>query len=345
MDPRVSIKDFYNQLTKLNINACINTSSLWEEFFSIVSKEIKKGKNFDNVFDEAKAWMVGGEGPSVKNIKKWDEIMQTIQKPSNDDDKRDRRIYGGYGLSELFSGLCIDRVDSKPNYDIQVPRVGAIQAGMVAGVFDENGKELSYNQRGELWVKSKALMKGYYGKTELTNETIVDGWLKTGDIAEIDKDGFVYIWGRKKSVIKTNDGTNVYLFDIENMIRENSFIQDAVVLNMPTVDNGNNLVAHIVWSNNYSYEQKKEFIIQMNNKFNSVLPNGIVISAYSEHDNMLPYSPTTLKRDKNGMSQQTLGYIQVVDNELVNTYFIIDSYGKYSQEFEPYKARNKNSRK
>ena len=333
MDPRVSVKDFYNQLTKLNINACINTSSLWDAFFNIVVQEQAKGKNFDSIFDNAKAWMVGGEGPNVKSIKRWDDIIGTVQNPVDGNDKRDKRIYGGYGLSELFSGLCIDRIDSKQNYDKEVPRVGAVQAGMVVGIFDKDGNELSYNQRGELRVKSKAQMVGYYGKPELTENAFEDGWLKTGDIAEIDENGFIYIWGRQKDEIKTSDGRELYLFDVENRIRKNDFIHDVVVLSMPTEDNDNNLVAHIVWDDKVLQEEKREYIERMNKDLKEFLPNGVVVSAYSEHDTMLPYSPTTLKKDKNGMSKQTLGYVQVIDGELKKVEFILNDSGKYTQEY------------
>ena len=322
MDPRVSIKDFYNQLTRLNINACINTSSLWDAFFNMVEQEQKKGKKFN--FENAKAWMVGGEGPNSKSIKRWNDIMQ-----ANNGD----RIYGGYGLSELFSGLCIDRVDSTPDYSKSIPRVGAVQAGMIVGIFDKDGNELSYNQRGELRVKSKAKMKGYYGKPELTEKAISGGWLRTGDIAEIDEDGFLYIWGRCKDTLKLQDGNEIYLFDIENKIRQNNFIHDVVVLNIPTEDNENNLVAHIVWDDSASENEKKDDIEKINEELSSFLPSGVFISAYSEHDTMLPYSPTTLKKDKNGMSKQTSGYVQVIDGVLNNVEFILNENGKYSQVY------------
>ena len=210
--------------------------------------------------------------------------------------------------------------------------VGIPYAGIVMGVFDENGNELPYNQRGELRIKAKSAMKGYYGKPELTEQTKVDDWILTGDLAEIDDNGFVYIWGRVKDSIKLQDNSEIYLFDIANKIKENEFIDDAIVLAMPTIENDNNLVAHIVWNYNVSEDEKRGYIEAMNEQLEEFLPNGVTVSAYSEHNIMLPYSPTTLKKDKNRMSQQTSGYFQVIDGNMYEVEFILQENGKYEQK-------------
>lgn len=321
VDPRVSEKDFYNQLVFLKPNICINTGSLWETFFNRISEEIKQGKKFD--FSYAKGWMIGGEGTTSKKMEQWDKIMEQCG---------GGYIYGGYGLSETFSGISYDRVDEKPNFSKLMINSGLIQAGMVAGVFDKDGNELSYNQRGELKVKTNASMKEYYHKPELTAQTVVDGWVKTGDLAEIDENGFLYIWGRIVDNIVTSNGEKIYLFDIENIIKENEFVDDAIVLTMPSDENDNNLVVHIVWRDNPSLNDKKTNIELMNKQLNNCLPNDVKISAYCEHETMLPYSPTTLKKDKNKMSQQTTNYVQVIDGKLNEVEFILNENGKYSQK-------------
>ena len=269
IDPRVSEKDFYNQLVKLKPNICINTSSMWEAFFNRITQEMQQGKKFN--FEYAKGWMVGGEGTNIKSFEKWNNIMHNCGANG---------IYGGYGLSETFSGISIDRVDIEHNYSKPIASVGLIQAGMIAGVFDKDGNELSYNQRGELRVRAKSQMKGYYNKSELTNQILVDGWVKTGDIVEIDENGFLYVWGRANDSLKLSDGKELYLFDVENKIRENDFIHDVVVLPMPTEENDNNLVAHIVWEANVLESEKEDYIEKMNEKLDDFLPNEVEVSAY-----------------------------------------------------------------
>ena len=330
MDPRVDKRSFFEQLTTLGINVCINTAPMWDWIIRMFIYYIKRGREYDLHY--AKAWMVGGQGPNIKQ----NQIMDKVMKENGGN-----RIYGGIGQTEIFSGFAIDRVDSTPTYDKPIPRIGAIQAGMIAGIFDKDGNELSYNQRGELWIKTDAMMKGYYGQPELTNAVIVDGWLRTGDMAEIDEEGFIYSWGRVTDSVKLPNGDDFYLFDISLKILSNDFIRDVIVLSLPTEDNDNNLVAHIVWEDNVSDEDKKDYIEIMNEQLEEFLPEGIVVSAYSEHDEELPYSDTTLKTDSPGMSQQTIGYVQVVDGELKNIKFILNESGKYTQEYAIMKKKRR----
>ena len=240
-------------------------------------------------------------------------------------------IYSGYGLSETFSGVSIGRNDASPTTIKQISSVGVIQAGMIASIFDEDGNELSYNQRGELKVKAPSKMKGYYNKSHLTDETVVDDWIQTGDMAEIDDNGFLYIWGRLKNSIKSNNGDEIYLFDIENMLRDNKFLHDVAIIPIPIEENDKNLVAHIVWNDDIA-EDKQSCIVAMNEQLKKLLPNDIEVSAYAEHDKMLPYSPTTLKKDRNKMSRQTSNYIQILDGKMKNIEFDLNENGKYSKK-------------
>ena len=322
LDPRVSENDFYNQLTKLKPNQALHTGSAWEAFFNRVEKEMKQGKKFD--FSYAKGWTVGGEGTDVSKFKKWNEIM----KNSNSQNP----LFIGYGSSEVFSAAAASNLNAESYYSKQIMSVGMPYAGITMGVFDKNGNELSYNHRGELRIKSKSAMKEYYNKPELTAQTKVDGRILTGDLAEIDENGFIYIWGRVKDSIKLSDGQELHLFDVANKLKENDFIDDAIVLSMPTEENDSNLVAHIVWTDNVLEEEKKEYIRVMNEQLSAFLPNEVKVSAYSFHDVMLPYSPTTLKKDKNRMSKQTTGYIQVIDGQVNSIEYILNKNGKYSQK-------------
>lgn len=320
IDPRVSEKDFYNQITNYIPQLAVNTGSMWEAFFNRLERDLKQGKKFD--FSSARGWVVGGEGTDVKKFIKWREIMKQCG-------SEDGLIMAtAYGTSELFSATCTEKYDARCEFNKPIMSVGIPYAGMQVGVFDEDGKELSYNERGNLWIRSKSVMKGYYNKPELTSKALENGWFKTGDMAEIDENGYVYIWGRLTDKIVLEDNSKVYMFDVANKIKEFKFIDDAIVLSMPTNDNPYNLVAHIVI--NKDYEKNKELCYELLDKeLKKYLPNGVVVSAYSEHDTMLPYSPTTLKKDKNKMSKQTTGYVQIVDNEINNVEFIPSENGKY----------------
>ena len=322
IDPRVSEKDFYNQITKYLPQLAVNTGSMWETFFNRIEKELKEGKKFD--FSAARGWVVGGEGTDVKKFLKWKEIMK--QCGSEDG------LASAYGTSELFSATCTEKYDARCDFKKTIMSVGIPYAGMKMGVFDENGNELSYNERGNLWIKSNSVMKGYYNKPELTSKSLVDGWFKTGDMAEIDKDGYVYIWGRLTDKIVLDDNTNVYMFDVANKLKEFDFIDDAIVLSMPTNNNPYNLVGHIVINEKFQNDKEKCYET-INDVMSSYLPSNVVVSAYSEHQ-QLPYSSTTLKKDKNKLSKQTRGYIQFDNGKFNNVEFNITENGKYNMSVE-----------
>jgi len=104
--------------------------------------------------------------------------------------------------------------------------------GMVR--FDSVGKalretELKLAEDGELLVKGPQVMLGYYKNDEATMEAMTDGWFKTGDIARIDEEGFVYIIDRKKELIVTAGGKNIAPQPIENELKLDKYISQAIV--------------------------------------------------------------------------------------------------------------------
>lgn len=319
IDPRVSENDFYNQITKLKPNMVLTTGSSWEAFFNRIENDIKKGKTYD--FTYAKGWVVGGEGTDNEKFKKWYEIMK--------DANAYNIIFSGYGSSELFSATSCETIDARYDFSKQIMSVGIPYAGINMAVFDENGDELKYNQRGELRIKSRSAMKEYYNKPELTAQTKVDGWIRTGDLAEIDENGFVYIWGRVKDTTKLPDGREIYLFDVANKIKENASIDDAIVLEKPIDHDSVSLVAHIVWNPSTKEEAKTECLKEIIEAVKLYEPS-VNLIAFAVHDVMMPYSPTTLKKDKNKMTKQSDGFIQVADGTIERIQFCDNENGLYS---------------
>ena len=297
IDPRVSERDFYNQIIKLKPNAIITTGSMWEVFFRRVEAEIKKGKSFD--FSYNKCWAVGGEGTSKKKLLQWDQIMNQCNSS--------RIVASAYGASELFSAVSSDWVHVNSNCDnkYSITGVGIPFAGVTIGAFDEYGNELKYGDRGELYVKSNSMFKEYYNKPELTNKTLVNGWVHTGDMAFISEDGFLFICGRLSDCINSSYGKKVYLFDLSENIKEFDFVSDAMVLPWNGDYSSKRVSVHLVWNGLFNNDDKLSKLKQIETLLKDILPADIFVEGYAEYEEMLPYSPTTLKKDRNKMATKT----------------------------------------
>lgn len=122
-------------------------------------------------------------------------------------------ILQGYGMTE-----CAPVISTNVSWDIRKNSVGKLLPNCEAKVVDK-----------ELWVRGSSVMQGYYHMPEETKETLVDGWLRTGDLGYVDEDGFVYLTGRKKNLIITKNGENVSPEELENKIGEARLVQENLV--------------------------------------------------------------------------------------------------------------------
>jgi long-chain acyl-CoA synthetase len=107
-------------------------------------------------------------------------------------------------------------------------RMGRVKFGAVGQPL--TGVELKIAHDGEILVKSPGVFKGYFKNPEATADTIVDGWMHSGDVGELDEDGFLKITDRKKDIIVTAGGKNITPQYIENKLKASVYINDAVVV-------------------------------------------------------------------------------------------------------------------
>jgi long-chain acyl-CoA synthetase len=107
-------------------------------------------------------------------------------------------------------------------------KIGRVKFGTVGLPLE--GVQIRIAEDGEILVKSPGVFKGYFKNSEATAETIVDGWLHSGDIGEIDADGYLKITDRKKDIIVTAGGKNITPQYIENKLKASLYINDAVVI-------------------------------------------------------------------------------------------------------------------
>jgi acyl-CoA synthetase (AMP-forming)/AMP-acid ligase II len=107
------------------------------------------------------------------------------------------------------------------------------------------GAELPPREVGELWIRGPQIMKGYYGDPEATANTLVDGWLRTGDLGYKDEEGYVFIVDRLKELIKCK-GFQVAPAEIEHLLVAHPEVQDAAVIAEPHAGFGEVPVAYVV---------------------------------------------------------------------------------------------------
>jgi long-chain acyl-CoA synthetase len=137
------------------------------------------------------------------------------------------RFYELYGLTEGFiTVLDKNHYASKPN------SVGLPQPFFEMRILNEQGKDLPPGEIGEIVGRGPVLMPGYYKRPDLTSQTIVDGWLHSGDLGYVDEDGFLYLADRKKDMI-VSGGVNVFPKDIEEIIVQHPSVREAAVFGIP----------------------------------------------------------------------------------------------------------------
>ena len=134
-----------------------------------------------------------------------------------------------YGLSESIGPGCV-HLGVKNIH--KVGAIGKAGYGWEVKIVDEKHNTVERGQVGELAVKGPGVMKCYYNDPKATAEVLQDGWLFTGDMAQEDEDGFIFLVDRKKDVI-ISGGENIYPVQIEDFLRSNMKIKDAAVIGVP----------------------------------------------------------------------------------------------------------------
>jgi long-chain acyl-CoA synthetase len=121
----------------------------------------------------------------------------------------------GYGQTEGTGVTCVSKI-------------GKVKFGTVGPPLQ--GTEVKIAEDGEILVRSPGVFKGYYKNPQATNEALKDGWLYSGDVGELDEDGYLKITDRKKDIIVTAGGKNITPQYIENKLKASSYINDAVII-------------------------------------------------------------------------------------------------------------------
>ena len=165
-----------------------------------IRKKVQKGLGLDQA-----RLVISGAAPIAMDLLEWYEKIGIS-------------INEGYGMTENLA------------YGPAINAPGAVRFGTVGSIKVLPGNEVKITDAGEIVIRSPTLMKGYYLDPEKTAETIVDGWLHTGDRGEISSDGYLKITGRVKDVFKTEKGKFVQPNKIEGLLAGNPLIEQVCVV-------------------------------------------------------------------------------------------------------------------
>ncbi|WP_043316815.1 AMP-binding protein [Microbulbifer sp. HZ11] len=190
---------------------------------------LMRNPDFANLdFSKLHTTASGGMALTRDTAKRWEEMTGCV-------------VTEGYGMTETSPVVSFN-----PSEAVQLGTVGKAVPSTEVKVIDENGNDLPNNTPGELCVRGPQVMKGYWERPEATAETIdSEGWLKTGDMAVIQDDGYIKIVDRKKDMIIVS-GFNVYPNEIEDIVSAHPKVTEAAAVGIPDERTGETVKLFVV---------------------------------------------------------------------------------------------------
>lgn len=175
-------------------------------------------------FSSVKYFIYGAAPMSVDKLKKAIKVFGPV-------------MTGGYGQTEAPASISFlppreHFVGGKLASDNRLSSVGRPNPLVRVEILDDANNRLPLGQTGEICVRGDLVMKGYYKALNKTAETIVDGWLHTGDVGHLDEEGYLHITDRKKDMI-ISGGFNVYPSEVEQVIWSHPAVMDCAVIGVP----------------------------------------------------------------------------------------------------------------
>jgi len=257
------IRHFAENIKEYGVTAFINVPAMIEGLYKTVWKNIEKNDKEDQVKFALKLSNVlmklgidvrrklfkqihAGLGGKVRMVVSGAAALNPkVAKTLND---MGIILYQGYGLTETSPVLSVEKEGN-----MRYGSVGKPLPGLEIKIDDPNEEGI-----GEIIAKGPSIMLGYYGDEEATKQVLKDGWFHTGDLGKIDKDGFIFITGRKKDVIVLKNGKNVFPDELEALLNELDGVSESIVYGMLEKDGDIDLHAKIVYNKNEVKEKLGE---------------------------------------------------------------------------------------
>lgn len=184
--PRIYEKVYSNLIAAIESKAILKIGLKIPGLSSLLKKKLKAAAGFSNT-----RFAISGAAPINPDIL---QLFQQLEIP----------LFEGYGMTENTAGATLNYHGNN--------KIGSVGRAVI-------DTEVKIASDGEVLIRGDHVMKGYYNNQEATDETIIDGWLHTGDVGKIDDDGFLFITGRMKEIYVSSSGKNVAPLVIEETMK------------------------------------------------------------------------------------------------------------------------------
>ena len=157
------------------------------------------------------------------------------------------QIYGQGESPMTISAMRCELIGDRehPQWGARIASVGTAQSCIELRIVDENLHDVALGTHGEVLVRGRTVMQGYWRNSEATHETLIDGWLRTGDIGYLSEAGFLTLTDRSKDVI-ISGGTNIYPREVEEVLSRHPDVFEVAVVGSPHPEWGEEVVAFVV---------------------------------------------------------------------------------------------------
>ncbi len=292
MDPRFTKDKFAQNISKKKINYAVGTTSLYEGFEKKSNIKNRKFPDFHYPF-------VGGTAITEKQKNHLEEIFR--------EHGCENKVRTAYGRCE--DGAAIATQNQQIAH--QKNSVGIPLSNVLVEIVDDDGNDLTYNQRGTIVVTSKCGMIEYYNNPELNKnfysyDNVGNKWSRTGDIGYISSNGELFVLGRSNDFSLVN-GKKIYNFDIKSILVEEQDIKDCEVVCKET-ENGNALCAHIIFENEYQPNNLDKRLSELQNRIYEVFNDVDMVPEVFKIRNEFPVAQST-KRDMRTIKEESDGFI------------------------------------
>lgn len=306
------IRHIPENLNEYKVSVMASVPAIYERLFKIIRKQIEKQGNLEEILQKEEQY-------KNETMEKKKEVFKDIHDmlggkikllisgaasldPSIEQKFRNLgfNIVQGYGLTETSPVVAIGT-----NKNYKVGSIGKSVPSVEAKVINCNSEGI-----GELVVKGPSIMLGYFGNKEATDNAIIDGWFHTGDLARIDEQGYIFICGRKKSVIVLKNGKNIFPEEIENLLNKIEGVEESFIFGKQVSKDKDNIkiYAKIVYNeqvvkDTYKVNTKEEIYEAINNQVkevNKMMPRyksikGIILTQTP----LIKTTTNKIKREKN----------------------------------------------